>query len=52
MTDPNHEDRPKRRRIFTRTHHKRSLSRWIIPLAIILLVIIFLPRLMELLLPS
>lgn len=52
LTDPKIEGKPERRQLFTRTHHKRSLSRWIVPLAIILVVIFFLPRIMDLLVPS
>ena len=52
LTDPKSDDKHERRKLFTRTHHKRSLSRWIVPLAIILAVIFFLPRIMDLLVPG
>lgn len=50
MTREDNERPAGRRSLFTRTHHRRSLSRWVIPLIIILLVIFFLPRLVDLLL--
>jgi hypothetical protein len=46
------EPEKNRRPLFTRTHQKASLSRWVIPLIIILAVIFFLPRVMDLLLPG
>lgn len=50
---PNSGGEPEPRpRLFPRTYRKRSTTRWLIPLVVILLVIIFLPRLMDLLLPE
>jgi hypothetical protein len=46
------DPRSTRRQLFTRTHRKASLRRWIIPLIIILAVIFFLPRLVEILVPQ
>ena len=51
MTNLNQDKKPVRRPLFNRVHRKRSLSRWIVPLIIILAVIFFLPRVMEILAP-
>lgn len=52
MSDRRPDQDGPRRPLFTHEHRKRSLSRWIIPLAVILAVIYFLPRLMAILLPE
>ncbi len=52
MNDANSDPKPPRRPLFTRHHHKRSLSRWIVPLVIILAVIFFLPQVMKILIPN
>ncbi len=38
-----------RRRLFGHDHQKRSLRTWVIPLLVIVAIIFFLPRLVELL---
>jgi len=45
--DPFPEDR--RKRLIDHEHKRRPLRNWIIPLLIVLAIIIFLPRLLELL---
>jgi hypothetical protein len=40
-------ERPTRRRMISHGHRKRSLIPWLIPLAIIIIVMIVLPRLAE-----
>jgi len=52
MNDSQQEKETQRRRLFQRTYQKRSLSRWVVPLIIILAVIFLLPRLMDILLPQ
>jgi len=42
-------DQEKRRPRIVNSHRKRSLGTWLVPLAVILAVIYFLPRLAELL---
>ena len=42
-----HEGR--RKRLITHEHKRRPLRNWILPLLIVLAIIIFLPRLLELL---
>lgn len=51
MSDGDNPDKL-RKPLFTRNYEKRSLGRWIVPLVVILVIIIFLPRLMDLLLPQ
>ena len=43
------EKKPERGRLFRNDHQKRSVRAWILPLAIIVAVIIFLPKLVALL---
>ena len=45
--DQDHEDR--RKRLISHEHKRRPLRNWIVPLLIVLAIIIFLPRLLELL---
>ena len=55
MTDQVPRDSKKtgeRPRLFPRTYRKRNPLRWIVALVIILVVMILLPRLMDLLLPQ
>ena len=48
MDEMNQEETP-RRKLFETQHRKRSVVHWLVPLVIIIAVIIFLPRVMELL---
>lgn len=46
------EDRPpgdRRKRLIDHEHKRRPLRNWVVPLLIVLAIIIFLPRLLELL---
>ncbi len=48
MDEMKQEEKP-RRKLFETQHRRRSVSHWLVPLVIIIAVIVFLPRVMELL---
>jgi hypothetical protein len=52
VNPPSGEADKKKSRLFPRTYRKQSLRRWLIPLIAILVIIFFLPRLVDLLVPS